>query len=147
MDVRTLAVAVVSGAIFGAGLTLSQMIRPEVVLSFLTFADFGLLLVMAGALVVTLLAYQLAPRLIGRPLLGGAFEKHPAVMSNDTVVGAAIFGAGWGLCGVCPGPAIAGLGAGNWPIAIACAGIFAGAWVHGRFFGRVPAGPQPAAAR
>ena len=56
-------------------------------------------------------------------------------MGARTLLGAAIFGVGWGLCGVCPGPAIAGLGTGNWPLAIALAGLVAGAYVQGRFFG------------
>ena len=58
----------VSGALFGFGLALSTMVQPEVVLSFLRFQDWGLMLVMGGAVVVTVLAYQLAPRLLRRPL-------------------------------------------------------------------------------
>jgi uncharacterized protein len=46
-------------------------------------------------------------------------------------VGAALFGAGWGLCGVCPGPAIAGLGTGNWDLLWALAGIALGALAQG----------------
>jgi len=46
-------------------------------------------------------------------------------------VGAALFGVGWGLCGVCPGPAIAGLGAGNWDLLWALAGLALGALVQG----------------
>ena len=49
--------------------------------------------------------------------------------------GAAPFGVDWGLSGVCPGPAMAGLGTGNWPLAIALAAMVAGAYVQGRFFG------------
>jgi len=90
-----------------------------------------LLLVLGGAALVALAAYQLAPRWLRAPLLGGAFDVHPSFMRRDTFVGAAIFGIGWGLCGVCPGPAIAGLGAGNWPLLWALAGIAAGAWLQG----------------
>jgi hypothetical protein len=121
-----------AGVLFGFGLALSSMVSPEVVLSFLRLHDFGLMLVMGGAVGVTLLAYQLAPRLLGRPLLGGSFQKHVATMNRQTLVGAAIFGAGWGLCGVCPGPAIAGLGTGNLALLWALAGIAAGAYVQGR---------------
>ena len=120
-----------AGALFGFGLSYSTMIRPEVVLSFLRFQDFGLMLVMGGAVPVVLLAYQLAPRLLGRPLLGDHFHTHPSVWSRDTLVGAALFGVGWGLCGVCPGPAIAGLGAGNWSLLWALGGIALGALVQG----------------
>lgn len=121
----------IAGALFGFGLALSTMVSPEVVLSFLHFQDFGLLLVMGGAVGVTVLAYQLAPRLMKRPLWGDHFAVRPAVLDRDTVVGAAIFGVGWGLCGVCPGPAIAGLGVGNSAMLIALAGIAAGAWLQG----------------
>jgi uncharacterized protein len=122
---------VAAGALFGFGLALSGMIRPEVILSFLQFRDWGLMLVMGGALAVTLLAYQLAPRWRRAPLLGAAFEAHTARMQRDTFVGSALFGIGWGLSGVCPGPAIAGLGAGNLQMLWVLAGLAAGAWLQG----------------
>jgi uncharacterized membrane protein YedE/YeeE len=127
---RTLA-TLASGALFGFGLSYSTMIRPEVVLSFLRFQDFGLMLVMGGAVLVVLLAYKLTPRLLARPLLDDHFHKHPSAWSRDTAMGAALFGIGWGLCGVCPGPAIAGLGAGNFSLLWALAGIALGALVQG----------------
>ncbi|HQR98293.1 MULTISPECIES: DUF6691 family protein [unclassified Polaromonas] len=120
-----------AGALFGFGLSYSTMIRPEVVLSFLRFEDFGLMLVMGGAVVVVALVYKLAPRLLARPLLDDHFHTHPSAWNRDTAVGAALFGVGWGLCGVCPGPAIAGLGAGNWDLLWALAGITLGALVQG----------------
>jgi hypothetical protein len=120
-----------AGVLFGFGLSYSTMIQPEVVLSFLRFEDFGLMLVMGGAVAVVLLVYQLAPRLLARPLLDDHFHKHPSVWNRDTLVGAALFGVGWGLSGVCPGPAIAGLGAGNWDLLWALAGIALGALVQG----------------
>jgi uncharacterized membrane protein YedE/YeeE len=124
-----------SGALFGFGLALSTMVKPEVVLAFLLWRDMGLLLVLGGAVAVTMVAYQVAPRVMSRPLLGDRFHVHPSEMSARTLGGAALFGIGWGLCGVCPGPSIAGLGTGNWPLAIALAGLLAGAYVQGRFFG------------
>jgi hypothetical protein len=120
-----------SGALFGFGLAISTMVSPEVVLGFLRFQDYGLMLVMGGAIVVTLLAYQLAPRWMGRPVLGEHFAVRPSVLDRDTLVGAAIFGLGWGICGVCPGPAIAGLGTGNWDLLVALAGISIGAYAQG----------------
>ncbi|HJV71266.1 DUF6691 family protein [Ideonella sp.] len=132
----------VSGMLFGFGLALSTMVQPEVVLGFLQWRDFGLMLVMGGALTVTLLAYRFVPRLMARPLLERSFGHHVAVMNRDTVVGAAIFGIGWGLCGVCPGPAIAGLGTGNLELLWALAGIFAGAWLQGRTAGAPGAAPS-----
>lgn len=120
-----------AGALFGFGLSFSTMIRPEVVLSFLRLQDFGLMLVMGGAVLVVLLAYKLVPRLLQRPLLDDHFHEHPSVWNRDTAVGAALFGVGWGICGVCPGPAIAGLGTGNWSLLWALAGIALGALVQG----------------
>ena len=119
------------GALFGFGLALSTMVQPEVVLSFLRFQDYGLMLVMGGAVLVTLIAYKAVPRVLKQPLLGGYFHWHLSQWNRDTLTGAAIFGVGWGLCGVCPGPAIAGLGAGNWSLLWALAGMALGALVQG----------------
>lgn len=126
----------ISGALFGYGLALSGMVSPEVVLSFLRFQDFGLMLVMGGGMGLTLLAYQLLPRLMRRPLLGDHFAVRPAVLDRNTLVGAAIFGIGWGVCGVCPGPAIAGLGVGNGALLVALGGILLGAYLQGVVSGR-----------
>ena len=136
---------VASGTLFGAGLAASSMIRPEVVLAFLRFDDFGLLFVMGAAALVTGLVYALAPRLLAKPPFGPRFLVHPSRLDAPTLVGAAIFGVGWGLAGVCPGPAIAGLGAGNWPLAWSLAGMLAGAYVQGRWFGRDDPGAIAAA--
>jgi len=129
---RALAFVLVSGMLFGFGLALSTMVEPEVVLSFLLWKDMGLLLVLGGAVVVTFAAYHLAPRVMKKPVAGESFGRHPSEMAVRTLAGAAIFGVGWGLCGVCPGPAIAGLGIGNWPMLIALAGLVLGAYVQGR---------------
>lgn len=131
MNLRRFLSVLAAGALFGLGLAISTMVQPEVVLSFLRFQDFGLMLVMGGAMGVTLLAYQLAPRLLSRPLLGNRFHHHASVWNGDTLRGAALFGIGWGLCGVCPGPAIAGLGTGNWMLLWALAGIALGALAQG----------------
>jgi uncharacterized membrane protein YedE/YeeE len=120
-----------SGALFGFGLSLSTMVRPEVVLSFLHFQDWGLMLVMGGAVMVVLITYKLAPRFLKQPLLDDHFHAHPSTWNRDTAVGAALFGIGWGLCGVCPGPAIAALGTGNIDLLWALAGISAGALAQG----------------
>ncbi|MFM2398413.1 MAG: hypothetical protein RL341_570 [Pseudomonadota bacterium] len=136
MNARALLFVLISGALFGFGLSLSTMIQPEVVLSFLRFTDFGLLLVLGGAAGVTLLAYQFIPRIMDRPWFAANFGKHPSAMNAQTIGGAALFGIGWGISGVCPGPAIAGLGAGSWPLLVSVAAMFAGAYVQGRWFGK-----------
>jgi uncharacterized protein len=120
-----------AGVLFGFGLAVSTMIQPAVVLSFLRWQDAGLMLVMGGAMGLTLLAYRFVPRWRAQPLFERSFGHHVASLDRDTVVGAAIFGIGWGLCGVCPGPAIAGLGAGSLDLLWALAGIFVGAGLHG----------------
>ena len=141
----SLPAVLVCGVLFGFGLSLSTMISPEIVLGFLRFQDWGLMLVMGCAVVVTFFAYRFGPQLIQRPPLGPAFAKHPSEMSRDTLLGAAIFGIGWGLCGVCPGPAIASLGAGNAPGLWALAGILIGAGLQGLWQSRRFTAPVVAA--
>ncbi len=132
MKASSLLSVLIAGALFGFGLSYATMIKPEVVLSFLRFEDFGLLWVLGAASFITLLTYQLIPRMLNKPLFESVFMPHPSIMDRNTLVGAAIFGLGWGICGVCPGPAIAGLGAGNWPMALTLASVFVGAYVQGR---------------
>jgi hypothetical protein len=69
-----------------------------------------------------------------KPVLESQFADYVSALDVRTLLGAGIFGLGWGICGVCPGPAIAGLGVGNWPLLYALAGIAAGAYVQGRWF-------------
>ena len=120
-----------SGVLFGVGLSWSTMISPEVVLGFLRFEDAGLMLVMAGAAGLTALAYKGLPRWWARPLCGGAFQTQPAYWNRETQVGAAVFGIGWGLSGVCPGPALAALGSGQTDVWWALLGAVIGGLVHG----------------
>lgn len=101
-----------SGALFGAGLTLSGMVNPMKVANFLDLAglwDPSLIFVMAGALIVTFLGYRVAWAR-RRPLYAPRFAL-PTTGDIDTplIAGAALFGLGWGLAGFCPGPAVASL--------------------------------------
>lgn len=102
--------ALVSGLLFGAGLALSGMANPAKVLNFLDLAgtfDPTLLFVLGGAVVTTFIGYRLA-LLRGGPLFGDRFGVPTQTeVDGRLVAGAAIFGAGWGLSGFCPGPAIA----------------------------------------
>lgn len=134
MKVLSLACVLACGALFGFGLSVAQMTHPEIVLDFLNFRDLGLLLVLGSAVTVTLLAFQLGPRIMNKPVFGASFGQHSAQLNRRLLTGAALFGAGWGLSGVCPGPAIAGLGSGNWPLLWALAGIVLGAYIQGRWF-------------
>lgn len=125
-----------SGMLFGFGLAWSTMIRPESVLAFLTFQDFGLLLVLGSAVGLNLLVFQVLPKIRQRSLLGGVFQQRPFTLDKQSLAGGVLFGLGWGICGICPGPVLAGLGAGNGDLLIALASIFAGAGMHGLWVDR-----------
>ena len=114
---RSTVSALVVGVVFGAGLALSDMINPARVLAFLDVAgawDPTLAFVMGGALIPTAIAFAMRPHL-SRPLFGSAFFI-PENRTTDRrlMLGAALFGIGWGLVGFCPGPAISGLVFGLW---------------------------------
>jgi uncharacterized membrane protein YedE/YeeE len=104
------------GLLFGWGLLISGMTDPGKVLGFLDLAgawDPSLAFVMGGAVLVGLLAFMLARRRT-QSLLGGAMHL-PSSNDIDTplLLGALLFGAGWGLAGFCPGPAIVSMAAGE----------------------------------
>jgi uncharacterized membrane protein YedE/YeeE len=109
---RSLATALGSGLVFGAGLALADMTNPAKIQNFLDFLgtwDPSLALVMAGALAVSALGYPIARRR-SSPLLATRFWiPTRRDLDPELVSGAAIFGVGWGLGGLCPGPSLAGL--------------------------------------
>jgi uncharacterized protein len=101
-----------AGLIFGLGLLISGMANPAKVQNFLDLAgsfDPSLIFVMAGALAVTFIGYRLVLRR-ERPVLAERFYL-PAgsIIDGRLIFGAALFGVGWGLSGLCPGPAIVSL--------------------------------------
>lgn len=108
--------ALISGVVFGLGLTVSHMTNPDKVLAFLDVGgawDPSLLLVLAGAVIVTVIAFRF---ILKRPQ--PLFEKRFYIPTRDAIDrkllgGAAVFGVGWGLVGFCPGPAITSLAFGN----------------------------------
>jgi len=127
--------ALLSGVVFGAGLALSGMTNPARVLGFLDVAgtwDPTLGLVMAGALAVALPAFRILLRR-GQPLLGGSLHL-PGKSRIDTplLAGAAIFGIGWGVAGLCPGPAVAGMITGSPELLVFLLAMLAGQWLAGR---------------
>lgn len=98
---RTILIAAVGGLLFGLGLTVSSMIDPRKVLGFLDIAgdwDPSMILVIGGAIPVAALGYVFGRR--DNPPMRTAIDR-------PLLLGAALFGIGWGLVGYCPGPALA----------------------------------------
>ena len=135
MDNKNL-VLFVGGLIFGFGLAWGGMAKPEVVLDFLQLEDYGLVLLMGAATATTFVAINVVPRFVEKPVLGGEFKPRTRAFNRNTILGAIIFGVGWGISGQCPGSALSSLGIGNLPVLIGMASMFAGAYAMGRFFGQ-----------
>lgn len=121
------------GLLFGAGLALSGMIDPGRVLGFLDLAGAWnptLAFVLAAALVPSSLAY-LAVRRMRRPLLAEEFcIPQNRMIESRLLAGSTLFGMGWGLVGLCPGPAIAGLVLGHWQSWLFVGAMIAGMWIQ-----------------
>lgn len=112
----SLAAAALAGGLFGAGLLVAGMTSPAKVIGFLTPLaswDPSLAFVMAGAVAIYALAFRLVRR-ARAPVFDRAFHL-PSRRDIDVglVVGAAIFGAGWGLAGLCPGPGLVAAASGS----------------------------------
>jgi hypothetical protein len=124
--------ALLSGLVFGAGLFVSGMTNPAKVIGFLDVAgswDPSLAFVMGGALGVNALAFALTRRR-ARPLFAETFALPTASdIDSELVAGALLFGVGWGLVGLCPGPALAGLMRGAPPIYVFVAAMALGMWL------------------
>lgn len=108
-----LAMQFLAGLVFGVGLVVSGMANPEKVLNFLDFTgtwDASLAFVMGGAVAVATLGFRFVLRL-PKPLFAARFQV-PMRRDMDLrlLVGPAIFGLGWGLSGLCPGPALTSIG-------------------------------------
>ncbi|MGR5067406.1 MULTISPECIES: YeeE/YedE family protein [Vibrio] len=122
--------ALFSGVLFGIGMAISGMIDPNKVIGFLDIAgtwDPSLAFVMGGALAVFMPSYFLIIKPRKQAVTGEAFCT-PTNISIDArlISGAAIFGIGWGLVGICPGPAVASLAMGNIGIVIFVAAMLIG---------------------
>jgi len=125
--------ALVSGGLFGLGLAISGMTDRQVILGFLDLSgEFNpqLAFVLAGAVAVTAIAFRFVLRL-PRPIFMAGFQL-PTVTTVDRrlLLGAAIFGIGWGLIGFCPGPAIVGLAGGLRDAMVFVPAMLAGSFTH-----------------
>lgn len=118
-----------AGLLFGIGLLLSGMANPEKVLGFLDLAgqwDPSLALVMGGAILVGVFAFTVAKK---RTLSLLGFEMRlpdSRKIDKRLIIGSAMFGAGWGLAGFCPGPGLVALGAGESGALVFVAAMVAG---------------------
>jgi uncharacterized protein len=139
----------ISGVVFALGLGISGMTRPVKVIGFLDFAghwDPSLAFVMIGAIAVYFVAYRWMQRR-SAPLLTGKFSVPQRTdVDRNLVVGAAVFGAGWGLGGFCPGPALTSLASGTMPVMVFVAAMAAGMYLVAqpnwwKIFARPPALP------
>ncbi|MGH6816973.1 MAG: DUF6691 family protein [Hyphomicrobiaceae bacterium] len=121
--------AFAAGLVFGLGLVVSQLVDPAKVLAFLDIFgawDPSLAFVMAGAVAVSALGYLYAKQR-GIPVLAPRLEiPTRRDLEPRSIAGAALFGAGWGLAGLCPGPAITTMTFGPWPVLVFVAAMIAG---------------------
>ena len=141
-------IALASGLLFGVGLIAGGMTDPSKVQGFLDLFgrwDPSLAFVMGGAILVGSVGFAFARR------RQAAWSGDPMELPNSRIVdarllaGGALFGIGWGLGGLCPGPALTALGAGFAPAAWFVAAMLAGMWLHDQFLGSPPERPVPSA--
>jgi uncharacterized membrane protein YedE/YeeE len=144
----------VSGLLFGFGLILSGMTDPLRIQGFLDVAGAwnpAMALVMGGAIAVTLPTYTWV-RLRGRNLLGATVVlPDRKTITPRLVLGSGLFGLGWGLSGVCPGPGILiaanGLLSGVWPPLVFLLSMLAGMAIYAVWSRRAPAASLPLSVR
>jgi uncharacterized membrane protein YedE/YeeE len=129
---KTILAALACGIVFGLGLSISEMINPARVIGFLDVAgewDLTLMLVMGGALVVTLIGFPLITRR-PKPVLAERFVLPTTTKIDSPLLsGGILFGIGWGLAGLCPGPALAGLASLSPQIMLFVAAMIAGQFI------------------
>jgi uncharacterized membrane protein YedE/YeeE len=146
VDLMRALFAFLSGSLFGAGLLVSGMVDTTKVQGWLDIFgawDPTLAFVLGGAILPMALAWRLTP---GRhPALGGAFlPKPPVRIDRSLAAGSLLFGAGWGLAGLCPGPAMASLGFGGSGGLVFLAAMIAGMLLAVPVKARLDARPRPA---
>jgi uncharacterized membrane protein YedE/YeeE len=121
--------ALISGVVFGIGLSLSGMTNPAKVIGFLDIAgnwDASLAFVMGGALIPAVFAFNLKRR--GGKLVWQGEPAPTAGITRSLILGSALFGIGWGLAGFCPGPALVRLAFPDTRVAVFVLSMLAGMW-------------------
>lgn len=105
-------ISFLAGMIFSVGLVISGMTNPKVVIGFLDIFgewDYSLAFVMIGAVVVNLILFSFILKR-KKPIYENDFTlPNTKIIDKDLIIGSALFGIGWGLVGICPGPAIVNL--------------------------------------
>ncbi|PWW07073.1 DUF6691 family protein [Mangrovibacter plantisponsor] len=127
-------VSFIAGLVFGLGLLVSGMANPAKVLGFLDLAhpwDPSLALVMAGAIAVGVVGFSMAKRRKTAICGGPVSLPTRRTLDKDLFFGAAIFGLGWGLAGICPGPALVLVGAGYIKGVLFALAMLVGMWLAG----------------
>ena len=124
-----------AGILFGFGLALSGMMQPDKVVGFLNITgewDASLMLVMGGALAIFTPGYHFIIKK-RQQTWNGAVLHLPTkkALDHQLIIGALIFGAGWGLAGICPGPAIAMVALVGWPAIVFIFAMVAGMLIAG----------------
>jgi uncharacterized membrane protein YedE/YeeE len=146
---RRIIPALAAGTLFGAGLTVSGMTDPKRVRGFLDLFgrwDPTLAFVMGGAVLVMAVAWQLRKRL-GHPLFAAKFVlPDRSDLDIRLILGSSLFGIGWGLAGLCPGPAIASLALAPAAVLPFIVGMLAGMATHRVLFSSTPSHMQKGAA-
>jgi len=106
-------ISYLAGLIFAVGLSYSGMTKPSKVIDFLDFLggwDPSLMFVMIGAIATTIISFQLIMPKLTKPFFASGFSLPSSIKIDlPMVLGSALFGAGWGLSGFCPGPVVASL--------------------------------------
>ena len=125
------------GVLFGLGLIISGMSNPEKILGFLDLAgnwDPSLLFVMLGAILVGLAGFYVLSKRT-ETFFGGAIDiPSRRDITKPLIIGSLIFGAGWGIAGFCPGPALVALGAGHLKALVFVIAMLVGMQISDRFF-------------
>ena len=128
-------ITLIAGILFGFGLALSDMMQPDKVVGFLNITgewDASLMLVIGGALAVFTPGYHFFIKKRQQTWNGAALHlPTKKTLDRQLVFGALIFGAGWGLAGICPGPAVAMVALVGWPAMVFILAMVAGMWTAG----------------
>ena len=125
------------GTLFGWGLIISGMSNPQKILGFLDLAgawDPSLTFVMSGAVIVGLGGFYIASKRTVAFFGGALHIPTRRDINKSLIIGSLIFGAGWGIAGFCPGPAIVALGAGHLKAAVFLIAMLVGMEICERFF-------------